>query len=101
MTQYKIQLQRTLEFDSWLNKQTAKTVALIEARLARIELYAHFGDVKYLGQKIAELRWANGLRVYFSKLDNIAILILVAGEKHEQKKCIKRAKILFQQYASS
>ncbi len=76
-------------------------MALIEARLVRIEWHAHFGDTKDIDQKIAELRWKNGLRVYFSRIAPTTILILIAGEKYDQKKCIKKATLLIQDYADS
>lgn len=39
---------RTPEFESWLQRQTEKLIALVETRLFRISVYDYFGDVKSL-----------------------------------------------------
>lgn len=54
----------------------------------------HFGDVKNLGDKLAELRWKNGWRVYFSSIGYKKLILLIAGHKNEQEKNIKKARIL-------
>ena len=93
------QILTTTEFSEWFKKQTVKTQVQIDTRLERIKDFGHFGEAKHLGQKLAELKWKNGLRIYFSierdESYNV-ILILIGGNKNSQKKDIKHArKILF------
>lgn len=87
-------IETTSEFDSWLRDQSAMTLGLIRTRLARIELSDHFGTVKSVGDGVSELKWKNGLRVYFAYLERKKIIILLGGTKHGQEKDIKKAKSL-------
>lgn len=90
---------RTSEFERWLTFETPKIQALVEARVYRIEHYDHFGDAKYLGDGLSELRWKNGLRVYFARTGEKVILLINGGRKHEQTQDIKKARLLLQRYA--
>ncbi len=81
-----------------------KGQAQIEARLARIERFDHFGDAKYIGNGLAELRWKNGYRVYFAKMEDKqrqTVLLVVGGTKHGQQKDIEKARILLRRYAAN
>lgn len=60
-----IRLVRTSEFAVWLNQENLKSRDQIEARLLRVVEFGHFGDAKDLSKGLAELKWANGRRVYF------------------------------------
>ena len=80
---------------------SAKMQALVEARIFRIERYDHFGDAKHLLEGLSELRWKNGLRVYFARVGTRVILLLHGGGKNDQKNDIKKAKILLGRYTSS
>ncbi len=73
---------------------------VILARFTRIEQFNHFGDVKYIGNGIAELRWKSGFRIYFTRINLESILVLNGGIKNAQKKDIKKAKLLIQKYAN-
>ena len=95
---------RTDEFEDWFDEQTVKEQAQIDARIQRIEEYDHFGDAKDLGEGLAELRWASGRRVYFTRVfdnDGLLVLLVLGGIKNGQKKDIKKARLLVQKYASS
>ena len=88
-----MKIQRTPEFKEWFDIQTEKSKAQIDARLKNIELYDYFGDHKSLGEKLLELRWKNGRRVYYTliKEEDITV-ILLGGFKNVQKKNIKTAR---------
>lgn len=96
-----MQVSRAIEFEQWLATQAAKIQALVEARVYRIEYYDHFGDAKHLGDGLSELRWKNGLRVYFARTGARVILLLHGGGKNDQTKDIKKARILFERYTST
>lgn len=99
-----MRLEKTSEFVNWLENLQIKTRALVESRLFRIEEYEHFGIVRNLGNSLAELKWANGLRVYFStRIDqegNIVILLL-GGIKNAQEKDIQQARKILEKYAAN
>ena len=70
----------------------------MESRIFRIEHYDHSGDAKHLGEGLSELRWKNGLRVYFARVANRVVLLLHGGGKNDQKNDIKKARVLFERY---
>ena len=85
---------RTIEYTEWFKAQKHRDQALINERLSRIEDDAYFGDYKYLGNYLFELRWKNGRRIYFTKLKNQNIYLLLGGLKNGQKKDIKKAQTI-------
>ncbi len=91
---------RTPEFESWLQRQTEKFIALVETRLFRISVYDYFGDVKSLRCGLSELRWKNGMRVYFANGEHRKVLILLGGLKNGQKSDIKEARRLAEKYST-
>ncbi|TGV96258.1 MULTISPECIES: type II toxin-antitoxin system RelE/ParE family toxin [unclassified Mesorhizobium] len=72
----------------------------IFARLDRLA-YGHPGDVEPVGEGISELRIHHGpgYRVYFQKRGNTIIVLLCGGDKGTQKKDIKTAKRLAQEWS--
>jgi len=90
----KFQLEKTSEFNEWFDDQTEKIKGLVRARFSRIEVAAHFGVVKSVGDGVFELKWKFGLRVYFAYLDRKRIVVILGGTKHGQKADIKKAKSL-------
>ncbi len=95
-----MQVTRSREFERWLAAESEKIQALVESRVFRIEHYDHFGDAKHLGEGLSELRWKNGLRVYFARTGSRLVLLLHGGGKNDQKDDIKKARILFKRYTN-
>lgn len=93
-----ILISTTKEFQVWLGSLTLKEQLKVESRLERIRNLEYFGDAKYLGNGLAELRFTNGWRVYFVKKRASLILVLNGGNKNAQKKDIEKARILIQKY---
>lgn len=54
------------EYKEWFTRQTIKEQAQIHARILRIRTSGHFGRVRQLTENLAELKWANGRRIYFT-----------------------------------
>ncbi len=97
-----MRVKKTTEFNSWYDTLRVKEQAQIDARLNRIERYDHFGDAKDLGNGLAELRWSNGRRIYFTRIvddKGNVVLLVIGGLKNAQKKGIKQARLLVQKYA--
>lgn len=93
-----ITINKTKEYKAWFASLTQKEQLKVESRLERIRNLEYFGDVKGIGDGLAELRWTNGWRVYFVKERAAIILLLNGGNKNAQKKDIEKAKILIQRY---
>ena len=97
-----MKIDRTPEFKDWFEKQTEKSKAQIDSRLKNIELHDYFGDHKSLGEKLLELRWKNGRRVYYSLiLKKELTLVLLGGLKNAQSKDIKKARKILERETSS
>ena len=90
----KISIQAAPDFDSWLEELPLKEELQIRKRLYIIEHEGHFGDCKYLDDGLFELRWKSGRRVYFAKLSDKNIILLLGGRKNAQEKEIKKSRLL-------
>ncbi len=89
------QTEKTPEFDKWIRKlKDIRAKAKILFRIQKLETDEHFGDCKYVGDGIRELRidYAKGYRVYFKEKDNKIIVLLIGGEKSSQENDIRKAK---------
>lgn len=94
-----LRIERTPEFMQWFESLTLKEQLQIDSRIQRIRDHAYFGDARNLGGGLAELKWKNGRRVYFTKIEAVVILLLSGGLKNAQKKDIKKARLLLERYA--
>jgi len=75
----------------------------INKRLAMIKFEGHFGDHKSISfyekrelkDKVWELRWSDGRRVYHAYIPEKKILLLLGGNKNGQSKDVSKAKALY------
>lgn len=87
-------------FADWLNGlRDASTRRRILRRLLRLE-QGNFGDFKYLGEGLGELRFffGAGYRVYFGEDGDTVVILLCGGDKSSQRKDIRRARRYWQEY---
>lgn len=63
-------------------------------RIQKLENEEHFGDCKFVGDGISELKinYAKGFRIYFKEKDGKIIILLIGGDKSTQQKDIEKAK---------
>lgn len=68
--------------------------AKILFRIQKMEKDEHFGECKFVGAGIRELKinYAKGYRVYFKEKNQKIIILLIAGDKPTQQKDIQKAK---------
>jgi putative addiction module killer protein len=80
---------------SWLDKLDTNTRAIMRTRIDRIKL-GNFGDVKRITNSdgVFELRiaYGPGYRIYFGKINEKTIVLLLGGNKGSQRKDIEKAK---------
>ncbi|MDP1880719.1 MAG: hypothetical protein Q8K60_07250 [Parachlamydiaceae bacterium] len=72
---YKILI--TEEFEDWLEEETARSRVQIAKRIENIQEDGHFGDHKQVKNKVWELRWENGRRIYYSFIPTTQVLLLL------------------------
>lgn len=90
---------QTEEFQDWLDDlKDIKAQMRIIARL-RLAEAGNLGDWKPVGDEVSEMRIAfgPGYRLYFTKRQNILIVMLAGGDKSTQARDIRRAKKILQQ----
>lgn len=96
------QIRQTNQFSSWLSKlKDIKGKVSIIRRIDRIRK-GNFGDYKSVGENIFELRFTIGpaYRVYYTKVEDEIILLLIVGDKSTQSEDIKKAKELAKEYSN-
>jgi putative addiction module killer protein len=92
-------VRQTQEFQDWLDDlKDLKAQVRIVARL-RLAEAGNLGDWKSIGGEVSEMRIAFGLgyRLYFTKRQDILIVMLAGGAKSTQARDIKRAQKILQQ----
>ena len=69
--------------------------AAIAKRMVRIQA-GNFGDAKYLGDGVSELRFdlGPGYRVYFHRRGDVVVILLCGGDKKTQSADIEKAKAM-------
>jgi len=87
---------RTLaEYEAWYKKLDSLAQAQIEKRLSAIKNEGHFGNTRHLEAGLCEIKFNNGLRIYFFRSGLSEITLVLGGTKHGQNKDIEKAKKIF------
>ncbi|HAM34430.1 MAG TPA: hypothetical protein DEB40_05475 [Elusimicrobia bacterium] len=92
----------TPEFNDWLLDLNTKERAQVDDRLDRIREHDHFGDKKFLGDDLFELRWRSGRRVYYAIVEDTngnAAVMLLGGHKNGQRRDIIHARRILEREA--
>ncbi len=92
-------IKQTNIFSQWLNKlKDIKGKVSILRRVDRMK-YGNFGDYKYVGDGVSELRIAfgPGYRIYYTKQESQVIILLVGGDKSSQNSDIRKAKKILEE----
>lgn len=90
----------TIEYDEWIDEQTARSRVQIADRLDKIEDVGYFGDHKVVRKSIFELRWKNGRRIYYTLIPSEQVLLLLGGNKNGQSKDINQAEKIYREWVS-
>jgi putative addiction module killer protein len=89
-------VERTEEFESWLDVLRDRTAQKrVAMRVRRIES-GLLGDWKSLSDGVSEMRvdYGPGYRVYFTMREQVIVILLCGSEKRDQDRAIKLAKEL-------
>ena len=90
-------------FERWLTSiRDNRTVARIDNRLKRVRL-GQLGDHRSIGEGVFEFRldFGPGYRIYFGRIGNQRLLLLMGGDKNSQAKDIARAKQYWKDFKES
>jgi len=95
------QIYEVIETDTyskWFKKiRSWETKTTIVERIVRIQTLGHFGDHKDLKDGLWELRFANGIRIYYTVRSSVLIFLVIGGDKSSQKRDIAKAKKLMKE----
>lgn len=88
-----LKILKNAEYLYWYEKQIFKIKLQIDSRLMRLALNEHFGQVRRLSAVLCELKFNNGIRVYYTQFeaDGVVIILLLGGNKNGQEKDIRKA----------
>jgi putative addiction module killer protein len=87
-------------FAEWLRKLNVGLRERVLRRLTRI-VSGIFGNHKALGKGLYELKFEEGLRIYYAEVNKAIILLLAGGNKntrHEQSVDIEKARNYLKDY---
>src|SRR3954453_7482711 len=90
------EVRQTAVYSDWFERlRDRQAQARINIRIRRLSL-DNFGDAKFLGGGIGELRvdYGPGYRVYFMRRGERAVILLCGGDKRTQAGDIRIAKAL-------
>lgn len=93
---------QTEVFRDWLDALTDTRAQLRIAARLRLAEAGNLGDWKSLGDGLSEMRVdvGPGYRLYFTRRQNVLIVMLAGGDKSSQSRDIKRAQKLLLQLES-
>jgi len=99
MPEINLILKKTVEFGHWYHSLTDTERTRVDARLDHMTS-GYFGNSRSLGNGLFELKWTNGMRVYFSrkKINQIDTIVLWGGFKGTQQADISKARKLKVRY---
>lgn len=94
-----MKLKKTEEFAQWYDSLTPTEQTRIDARLDNL-IAGFFGVSRSLGDGLFELKWNNGMRVYYSRkrIKDIDTIVLWGGFKGTQKRDMAKARHLKGRY---
>ncbi|MBI5246303.1 MAG: type II toxin-antitoxin system RelE/ParE family toxin [Elusimicrobia bacterium] len=95
MSLFALRLFLTPEFHAWRDTLDKAADSRLEVRIERLQS-GHFGDSRSLGNGLFELRWRNGMRVYYTRkrIRDIDSIVLHGGFKGTQYADIDKARAL-------
>ncbi|GHT95786.1 hypothetical protein FACS1894122_13600 [Alphaproteobacteria bacterium] len=87
-------------FTEWQGRLDKRLRFKVMARINCIQ-HGSFGDHKFLGDGVSELRFRDGIRIYYAEIGKTLVLLLCGGGKNtkrDQNTDIERAKRFFIDY---
>ncbi len=74
----------------WYNSLDKSLRLVVDKRLSKVERDL-YGKIRRLSEELYELKFDNGLRIYYTEIDNTIVLLFTGGNKSKQSKDIEIA----------
>ena len=83
----------------WYNSLDKGLRLIVDKRLSKVER-GLYGNNKRLSEELYELKFDNGLRIYYTEVGNTIVLLFTGGNKSKQSKDIEIATKYLTEYNS-
>ena len=83
----------------WYNSLDKSLKLIVDKRLSKVER-GLYGNNKRLSEELYELKFDNGLRIYYTEIGNTIVLLFTGGNKSKQSKDIETATKYLNEYNS-
>ena len=83
----------------WYNSLDKSLKLIVDKRLSKVER-GLYGNNKRLSEELYELKFDNGLRIYYTEIENTIVLLFTGGNKSKQSKDIEIATKYLNEYNS-
>lgn len=83
----------------WYNSLDKGLRLVVDKRLSKVER-GLYGNNKRLSEELYELKFNNGLRIYYTEVGNTIVLLFTGGNKSKQSKDIEIATKYLNEYNS-
>ncbi len=83
----------------WYNSLDKSLRLIVDKRLSKVER-GLYGNNKRLFEELYELKFDNGLRIYYTEIENTIVLLFTGGNKSKQSKDIETATKYLNEYNS-
>lgn len=74
----------------WYNSLDKSLRLVVDKRLSKVER-GLYGKIRRLSEELYELKFDNGLRIYYTEIENTIVLLFTGGNKSKQSKDIETA----------
>ena len=83
-------LNNKIPYLEWYNSLDKSLRLIVDKRLSKVER-GLYGTNRQLSEGLFELKFDNGLRIYYTEIDNTIVLLFTGGNKSKQSKDIDTA----------
>ena len=90
-------LDGKIPYLKWYKSLDNSLKLIVDKRLSKIERDL-FGEYKRLTENLFELKFSNGLRIYYTETHDTIVLLFSGGNKSKQNKDIELAKKYLEEY---
>lgn len=90
-------IDNKIPYLDWYNSLDKSLRLIVDKRISKIER-SLFGNIKRLSEDLYEIKFDNGLRIYYTEKGETIVLLLTGGNKSKQSKDIELAQKYINEY---
>ena len=90
-------LDNKIPYLEWYNTLDKSLRLVVDKRLSKVER-GLYGKNRQLSKELFELKFNNGLRIYYTETNNTIVLLFTGGNKSKQSKDIEFAEKYLKEY---